>query len=120
MLPQWSQEATFHLDHILPLADGGQTTLDNLALACVTCSLKKGSRTHARDPKTLRQIRLYQPRRDQWADHFCWTPQWRLLGRTPIGRATLRALGFNRPAIVRIRQAWASIGLFPDLTPESD
>src|SRR5437660_1945545 len=47
-IPQWSQEATFHIDHIHPVADGGQTTEDNLALSCITCSLKKGARTHAR------------------------------------------------------------------------
>lgn len=39
LLPQFMQEATFHIDHIRPRAAGGRTTLGNLALACVTCSL---------------------------------------------------------------------------------
>src|SRR5881398_1235375 len=42
-LPQSSQEATFHVDHIEPRADGGPTELSNLALACVTCSIKKAA-----------------------------------------------------------------------------
>ena len=39
-LPQSSQEATFHIDHIQPLTANGPTVLENLALACVTCSLR--------------------------------------------------------------------------------
>src|SRR5207253_8861860 len=49
-LPQRSQEANFHVDHIDPRAGGGRMVLENLALACVTCSLKKAARTYARDP----------------------------------------------------------------------
>ena len=44
-LPQSSQEATFHVDHIQPAVARGLTTPDNLALACVTCSLRKAART---------------------------------------------------------------------------
>ena len=40
-LPQETQEATFHVDHILPRVQDGPTVPENLALACVTCSLKK-------------------------------------------------------------------------------
>jgi hypothetical protein len=36
LLPQSSQETTFHIDHVQPRADDGTTTADNLALACVT------------------------------------------------------------------------------------
>jgi 5-methylcytosine-specific restriction endonuclease McrA len=35
-LSQEGQEATFHIDHIVPLAASGQTTAENLALACVS------------------------------------------------------------------------------------
>jgi hypothetical protein len=113
LLPQWSQEATFHIDHIHPLVDGGKTVFANLALACVTCSLKKAARTYARDPRTRHLARLFHPRRDHWTDHFRWTRTWRITGKTPTGRATLRALGMNRLAVVLIRQAWAQLGKFP-------
>ena len=33
-LSQLGQEATFHVDHVLPRVAGCQTVLDNLALAC--------------------------------------------------------------------------------------
>jgi 5-methylcytosine-specific restriction endonuclease McrA len=48
-LPQDSQEATFHVDHIQPRSAGGLTSFDNLALACVTCSLRKAARAMVRD-----------------------------------------------------------------------
>lgn len=113
-LPQWSQEASFHIDHVLPLADGGRTAYLNLALACVTCSLKKAAKSSALDPLTSRLAPLFNPRRQRWTSHYRWTRSWRIIGLTPTGRATVRALGMNRPAIVRIRQVWASLGHFPD------
>jgi 5-methylcytosine-specific restriction endonuclease McrA len=36
-LSQLGQVATFHIDHIGPVAAGGETTDENLALACVSC-----------------------------------------------------------------------------------
>lgn len=40
-LSQAGQEAAFHVDHVVPRVAGGATVLDNLALACVSCSLRK-------------------------------------------------------------------------------
>ncbi|NLX97857.1 MAG: HNH endonuclease [Rhodopirellula sp.] len=40
-LSQLGQEATFHVDHVVPRVAGGRITADNLALACVSCSLRK-------------------------------------------------------------------------------
>ena len=51
-LSQAGQEATFHIDHVTPVASGGETMVDNLALACVSCSLRKGARQTAIDPNT--------------------------------------------------------------------
>jgi len=42
-LSQEGQEATFHIDHVIPVAVGGQTVAENLALACVSCSLVVGN-----------------------------------------------------------------------------
>ena len=55
-LPQMSQEAAFHIDHILPCVRGGKTKLANLALACVTCSLRKGARVQVHDRETGRAV----------------------------------------------------------------
>lgn len=112
-LPQWSQEATFHIDHIVPQSAGGKTSPRNLALACVTCSLRKGARTHAKDPVTSGLVRLFHPRKQTWDRHFRWTRNWKVQGRTATGRATVAALGMNRAAIVAIRRIWAELGEFP-------
>jgi 5-methylcytosine-specific restriction endonuclease McrA len=71
-LAQAGQEARFHVDHVVPVAASGPTTFDNLALACVSCSLRKGARTSAADPTTGTDSRLFNPRVDRWADHFRW------------------------------------------------
>ena len=51
-LAQAGQEATFHIDHVIPIAAGGKTVLENLALACVSCSLSKSARQIISDPET--------------------------------------------------------------------
>ena len=51
-LAQTGQEATFHIDHVVPVVAGGQSTSENLALACVSCSLRKGARLVTVDPHT--------------------------------------------------------------------
>lgn len=33
----------FHIDHVLPVAHGGPTTMRNLVTACETCNLRKGT-----------------------------------------------------------------------------
>ncbi len=113
LLGQDSQEAVFHIDHIQPLSRGGTTTLENLALACVGCSLHKAARHHARDFRTGRLVPLFNPRQDAWTDHFGFTKNWRIRGRTAIGRVTAEALEMNRIALVAIRIQLAKVGRYP-------
>jgi HNH endonuclease len=85
-LAQTGQEATSHVDHIVPVVAGGQSTPENLALACVSCSLRKGARLVTVDPHTGEEIVLFDPRRDAWQLHFRWDGV-RVVGITPTGRA---------------------------------
>jgi 5-methylcytosine-specific restriction endonuclease McrA len=110
-LPQSSQEAAFHIDHIKPPSAGGKTNANNLALACMTCSLRKAARTRARDPMSKKLVALFHPRRDRWPSHFQWTRGCRLLGLTPTGRATISPLGMNRPAVIALRNALVTLGM---------
>src|SRR5436305_1224937 len=71
-LAQAGQEATFHIDHIMPESKGGRTIAGNLALACVSCSLRKEARVVAPDPQTGRTVPLFHPRRQAWRTHFRW------------------------------------------------
>jgi len=115
LLPQDSQEATFHVDHVQPRSRGGDTSLGNLALACVTCSLRKAARHRARDFRTGKLVPLFNPRLDNWADHFAFTKRWRLTGRSPVGRATIEVLGMNRAAIIAIRRELVQLSRYPPL-----
>ena len=101
-LSQAGQEATFHIDHIIPQTAGGKTSADNLALACVSCSLRKGARQAFWDAQTKTEVRLFHPRQDRWDEHFVWEDT-QLIGLTDIARATIAALDMNRPLILAIR-----------------
>jgi hypothetical protein len=101
-LAQTGQVATFHIDHVIPLASGGPTTADNLALACVSCSLRKAARTNAIDPSTGLTSPLFNPRSQKWHEHFRWDDVF-VIGLTATGRSTVAALAMNRPIILAIR-----------------
>jgi hypothetical protein len=111
-LSQEGQEATFHIDHIIPRSADGETVLKNLALACVSCSLRKAARQMAIDPHSGNDVALFNPRRDAWHDHFQWEDVL-LVGLTPTGRATVAALDMNRSLILAIRQEEALLGHYP-------
>jgi hypothetical protein len=101
-LSQEGQEATFHIDHIVPLAVGGQTAPENLALACVSCSLKKGAKEFVR-LRGGEKTRLFNPRIDKWRDHFEWKNTI-LAARSELGNAMIALLDLNRPIILAIRE----------------
>ena len=111
-LAQVGQEATFHIDHIVPRDAGGPTTLGNLALACVSCSLRKGARRTAVDPESGRVVPLYHPRRQFWEKHFRWEGV-RVMGLTPTGRATIALLQLNRSRLLEIRKVESALGRHP-------
>lgn len=111
-LSQVSQEAVFHIDHVVPVFAAGQTELNNLALACVSCSLRKGARQSAPDPQTAKHAHLFNPRRDSWRLHFRWNGV-EIVGISPTGRATASALGLNRAIIQAIRAEEALRGRHP-------
>ncbi len=111
-LSQAGQEATFHIDHVIPVKEDGPTVAENLALACVSCSLSKSARRFVVDRHTQREVILFNPRTDCWADHFYWD-EVRVIGRTATGRATIDALRMNRLLILEIRQEEAVRGRHP-------
>lgn len=111
-LAQAGQEATFHVDHVIPRSADGQTSAANLALACVGCSLRKGAQQSGADPATGEPVRLFNPRLNPWSDHFR-VMGFEILGVTPTGRATVTALALNRLLMVAIREEQAALGRPP-------
>ncbi len=111
-LSQAGQVATFHIDHITPEVVGGSTTEDNLALACVSCSLRKGARQLIKDPATNEIVPIFHPRQQSWKEHFDWNNV-EVLGLTAIGRATIDSLSLNRPIMLAIRAEERFFGRHP-------
>jgi 5-methylcytosine-specific restriction endonuclease McrA len=66
LMPQVTEDAVFHIDHVKPRALKGASEFDNLALACVTCSLKKGMKTGGIDPSSKRRADFFNSRRNRW------------------------------------------------------
>lgn len=111
-LSQAGQVATFHIDHVTPVAAGGPTTADSLALACVACSLHKAAKQKARDPETNEWIDIFNPRQQEWNEHFRWDGV-TIVALTPMGRATVAALKMNRLMMISIRQEEVLLGRHP-------
>ncbi len=99
-------------DHIIAEQHGGQTTADNLAFACWDCNRRKGPNISSVDPETGEVIRLFDPRRDRWAEHFR-LEGFRIVAVTAIGRATLMLLRLNSPQRLTMRARLRDIGRYP-------
>ena len=87
--------------------------LENLALSCRACNLFKSDHVEAYDPTTGMHAALFDPRHDNWEEHFAVSPSGEIVGHTPTGRATLLLLRMNEARQVAARQQWTTLGLFP-------
>lgn len=89
-----------------------QRVAENLALACVSCSLRKGARQEIEDLETGETVFIFHPRRQEWREHFVWDGD-RIVGLTATGRSTVQALGLNRPTMLAIRGEERLLGRHP-------
>ena len=108
------QYVPFTVDHVVPLAGGGSDSPDNLALACFHCNRRKANRLAAVDLDSGKAAPLFNPRQDDWREHFTWSADGLLvIGLTPVGRATVEALALNRERAINIRAADQIVGRHP-------
>jgi hypothetical protein len=104
----------FACEHITPVAKGGETSLENLALACGGCNSSKYTKQEAIDPSSSENAPLYHPRQEIWLEHFSWsTDGLEIIGMTPTGRATVQALNLNRSGVKNIRKLLIMANLHP-------
>lgn len=108
---------TFHVEHVRAKQHGGGDEDSNLCLACSSCNHRKGPNLAGVDPQTGVVNPLFNPRHDEWNEHFEWHGSW-LRGKTAIGRATIAVLGINHPENVEHREALMIEGVFPPVSPE--
>lgn len=102
------------VDHIIPVSCNGSSAEENLWLACRMCNRYKSNHIEGFDEVTSQQVALFNPRTQQWKEHFDWSNNGMYLNdRTPIGRVTITVLQLNNPFVVRSRQTWVEWGWHP-------
>ena len=101
------------IDHIIARQHGGQTLITNLALCCGRCNQFKGPNIAGVDAETGKLERLFNPRVDKWDEHFRWEGAV-LVGKSPIGQATVAVLAINLPLRVAARRALIEDGVLLD------
>lgn len=100
-----------HIDHIIPPLHGGNNELDNLAFACFQCNSAKSSQIASYDLITRELVALFNPRQDNWDAHFeIYAGE--IIGKTPIGRVTVRVLQMNETDEVNMRRTLISAGVW--------
>ncbi|HKB99207.1 MAG TPA: HNH endonuclease signature motif containing protein [Terriglobales bacterium] len=103
-LPQAAEPFfTYHVEHIVARQHGGRDDSENLALACYHCNAHKGPNLSALDPEGGALVRLFNPRQDQWNEHFERNGVL-IIGRTAVGRATVSLLQMNAADRRRLRE----------------
>jgi hypothetical protein len=100
------------IDHVVARKHGGPTAAGNLALACFPCNNYKGPNLAGIDPVTRKLTKLFNPRRHKWKHHFRWDGPY-LVGKTAVGRVTIRVLEVNAPDRVDLRQVLLDEDVFP-------
>ena len=115
MSPQHLVMARLEIEHIIPRARGGSDDESNLWLSCPICNGHKSDRIDGVDPETGRTVALFNPRTQSWFKHFRWAEDGiRILGLTPIGRATVAVLRLSDDAdALEVRSYWVMAGWHP-------
>jgi hypothetical protein len=111
---------SFSVEHVLPRTAGGPTVESNLALSCQGCNNYKAAKTTAHDSMTGLSVSLFNPRQQDWGEHFAWADDYTVIrGLTPTGRATVAALRLSREGLVNLRWALYGIGEHPPKEPDA-
>lgn len=101
-MPQAADDASFEIDHIIARRHSGPTVASNLCLSRYYCNSFKGSDLSGLDTATRELTPLFHPRRHKWSRHLRWEGPY-LVGRSPIGRATIALLHINDEYRVELR-----------------
>lgn len=112
LTPEFFLATTFHIDHIRSIKHGGKTLLQNLAYACPHCNQNKGSDIASfTDEDEL--VRLFNPRKDVWSEHFEVIASGIFSPLFSIGEVTINTLSFNQAERVIFRKSLIEIGVIP-------
>ncbi len=104
----------FSIEHIVTFSKEGSDNLDYLALACQGCNSHKYTAVLAIDLANGNEVSLYNPRQDEWEEHFVWNDDFSLvIGISLVGRATIIKLQINRIGVTNLRKVLSILGEHP-------
>jgi HNH endonuclease len=105
---------------------GGSDDIENLALACRRCNERRYKFVASIDPETQLIVPIFNPRQQQWVEHFVWTLDGTTIeGITAVGQATCVRFDLNDlrypedDSIRQTRRLWIKTGLHPPSTDPS-
>ena len=111
--PQHLVLGPLEVDHLIPSSLGGSDNESNSWLACRMCNNFKAAQISALDPQTNQIVKLYDPRRQVWGEHFDWTSDGKRIQGLP---ATVLALQLNHFIALTVRENWIAVGWHPPST----
>jgi hypothetical protein len=92
--------AALTIDHFQPRSQGGSDALENLVYACPSCNQYKQDYW----PTDDQSVRLWNPRHEDFAEHFTEAENGQLIALTTVGAFTIGHLRLNRSQLVAYRQ----------------
>lgn len=95
----------------------GVSSAENLAFKCLPCNKRKGPNLSSLDPATGALTPLFDPRTQDWPEHFELNQDGDIAGRTPVGRATVGLLELNIADRLEERRLFIAAG---ELVPTGD
>ena len=100
------------IDHIISLKHRGETASENLALACQPCNRNKGSDLGSISQTSNNLVRFFNPRTDDWSEHFRVNESAEIESLTEIGEVTSFIFGFNEPERIDERKGLIELELY--------
>lgn len=110
LIPEIATLSPHEIDHIIAEKHDGLTEANNLALCCVLCNKHKGSDIASIDPVTKLLTSLYNPRQDNWREHFQLNDA-EFIPLTAVGRITVKLLQINRIDRLKERELLIQAGI---------
>lgn len=98
------------INHIISFKHRGITKFENLALACQPCNRNKGSDLGSLSETSNELTRFFNPRTDNWSEHFRVNSDAEIEFLTIIGEVTRFIFGFNETERIIERRGLIELG----------
>lgn len=110
LLPQTFAAHKHEPDHIIPIQHGGDSSAENLALACFYCNRYKGPNVGSFDNESGLLTPFFHPRQHVWREHFRLADG-EIKALSAEARVTLNILKINTPTRIKQRQKLQQLGI---------